>query len=291
MFHLRFPHLPTPWPMLMALAASIPAFYDALLPTPESWAESLYVLSALMVWLSAWSARRARPASPRRRRRDRLLHEGGADVALGAALLVCALLPPSHVSRAALGWRLAVALLTLGRVLMLSKPLFARTGLARLLAMAAAVLGLCGIGYYWIDPEVTTLSDGLWLAFTTAATVGYGDLVPSSTASRIFSMFVVLLGYGVLSLVTASIAAMFVDTQERQVERDILRGLHTEIASLRQEIIDLRAALDAAPPAAQPVAPPAPAGLAPQPAADTARDVRPAPARGLPRQPADETRA
>ncbi|MBI5333693.1 MAG: two pore domain potassium channel family protein [Burkholderiales bacterium] len=170
---------------------------------------------------------------------------------------------------------------------MLSKPLFARTGLARLLAMAAAVLGLCGIGYYWIDPEVTTLSDGLWLAFTTAATVGYGDLVPSSTASRIFSMFVVLLGYGVLSLVTASIAAMFVDTQERQVERDILRGLHTEIASLRQEIVELRTALDAAPPAA----PPATAGLAPQPAADTAQGARPAPARGLPRQPADETRA
>lgn len=233
--------------MLMALAASIPAFYDSLLPTPESWAVGLYVLSGLMVWVSAWTVPGMRAGRTAGR-----LRRGGPDLLLGAALLVCALLPPSHSSHAALGWRLLVALATLLRVIVLSKPLFARAGLARLLAMAAAVLGLCGVGYYWIDPEVATLSDGLWLAFTTAATVGYGDLVPSSTASRIFSMFVVILGYGVLSLVTASIAAMFVDTQERQVEREILRGLHAEISGLRQQLARLETRLDARPAAEAP---------------------------------------
>lgn len=62
-----------------------------------------------------------------------------------------------------------------------------------------------------------TFSDGLWLAFTTAATVGYGDIAPSTRALRAFSIVVVLLGLAVLSLVTASVAAMFVETEERQI--------------------------------------------------------------------------
>jgi voltage-gated potassium channel len=50
----------------------------------------------------------------------------------------------------------------------------------------------------------------------------------------------VLLGYGLLSLVTASIAAMFVGSQERKVERDILHDMHTQMRSLRHEIDGLR---------------------------------------------------
>ena len=92
------------------------------------------------------------------------------------------------------------------------------------------------------------LASGLWLAFTTAATVGYGDLVPTTAASRIFAVFVVLLGYGVLSLVTAAIAARWIETEERRIERQILRDMRREMAALRLEIVGLREALP--PPAA-----------------------------------------
>jgi voltage-gated potassium channel len=46
---------------------------------------------------------------------------------------------------------------------------------------------------------------------TTAATVGYGDVavVPSTPTSRVFAVVVVLLGLAVLSLATASLAAIF----------------------------------------------------------------------------------
>ncbi|MBC7657772.1 MAG: two pore domain potassium channel family protein, partial [Frankiaceae bacterium] len=77
-----------------------------------------------------------------------------------------------------------------------------------------------------------TFADGLWLAFTTAAAVGYGDIVPSSHASRAFAVLIVLIGLAVLSLVTASVAAIFVGTEERQIERDLMK----EIASLRAEV-------------------------------------------------------
>lgn len=62
--------------------------------------------------------------------------------------------------------------------------------------------------------------------------MGYGDIVPSTHASRAFSVVVVLLGLAVLSLVTASVAAMFVETEERQIERDLMR----EIGALRAEV-------------------------------------------------------
>lgn len=133
-------------------------------------------------------------------------------------------------------------------------PVMAR--LARQLAGAAVLLVGCGFGYWWLEPNTPTLADGLWLAFVTAATVGYGDVVPSTPAAKLFTILVVLIGFGVLSLVTAAIAAIWVGAQEREVEQDILRDLHAQMRELRREIAELRAALPAnggsAPPPLEP---------------------------------------
>ena len=99
-------------------------------------------------------------------------------------------------------------------------------GLLYSLVLALAILWLGGLGFWVIDPQIHSLGDGLWLAFTTAATVGYGDTVPSTPLSRGFAVVVVLMGLGVLSLVTASVAALFVKTEERAIERELLRELN-----------------------------------------------------------------
>lgn len=222
-----------PWAVIVALLASIPAFYDSLMPQPAFWANGLYVVSGGVLLASL------RPtASLLSSANWRSGH--GADMALAAALLVCAVIPTSHTSVLALGWRLAVALATLFRMVVLCQPLFSSAGLARMLLIAMGLLAMCGVGFYWIDPSVDSLADGLWLAFTTAATVGYGDVVPTTTASRIFAVFVVLLGYGVLSLVTAGIAAMFVGSQGREVEQEILQDMHAQLGMVRNEIAVLR---------------------------------------------------
>jgi voltage-gated potassium channel len=116
------------------------------------------------------------------------------------------------------------------------KRFITRRGLIYSLALCLLILGLGGFGFWMLEPRVITFSDGLWLAFTTAATVGYGDIVPSTHASRIFAVLVVLLGLAVLSLVTASVAAMFVETEERQIERELMQ----EIGVLRDEMRNLR---------------------------------------------------
>lgn len=123
------------------------------------------------------------------------------------------------------------------------KRLITRRGLVYSLVLCIVILGMGGVGFWFLEPRALTLGDGLWLAFTTAATVGYGDIVPSTHASRIFSVIVVLLGLAVLSLVTASVAAMFVETEERQIERDLMQAigvLRNEISSMRQEIFELK---------------------------------------------------
>jgi voltage-gated potassium channel len=121
-----------------------------------------------------------------------------------------------------------------------------RQGLVYSLLLAVAILGLGGVGFWMIDPRIDSLGDGLWLAFTTAATVGYGDLIPHTPASRIFSVVVVLLGLAVLSLVTASLSAIFVEkevqAEERQIEKDLLselRVLREELHSLRQDVREM----------------------------------------------------
>lgn len=105
------------------------------------------------------------------------------------------------------------------------------------LALSLTILLLGGMGFWVLEPKVETLSDGLWLAFTTAATVGYGDLVPSTHSSRAFAVVVVMLGLAVLSLVTASVAAVFVGNEERDIERELMqeiRALRAEVAALHK---------------------------------------------------------
>jgi voltage-gated potassium channel len=115
--------------------------------------------------------------------------------------------------------------------------------LALQLVVASALLGLCGVVYMAVEPRTPTLADGLWLAFTTAATVGYGDVVPTTTAAKLFSIVVVLIGFAVLSLVTASIAAIWVESSERVIEQEMLHDLHARIHALGGEIAALRSEL------------------------------------------------
>ena len=117
----------------------------------------------------------------------------------------------------------------------------ARRGVIYSLILCGVILLLGGFGFWLLDPGVATFADGLWLAFTTAATVGYGDMVPSTHASRMFAVVVVLLGLAVLSLATASLAAIFVEKDvEEGEERQIERQLMHEIKLLRDEVQALR---------------------------------------------------
>jgi voltage-gated potassium channel len=121
--------------------------------------------------------------------------------------------------------------------------LIAPRGVFYSLVLCLIIMGFGGVGFWLIEPRAHTLTDGLWLAFTTAATVGYGDIVPSTFASRAFAVVVVLLGLAVLSIVTASVAAIFVEADERDFEKQILSELHDLKEQLREMRADQNASL------------------------------------------------
>ena len=56
-----------------------------------------------------------------------------------------------------------------------------------------------------------------WWAVQTVTTVGYGDYVPHNTEGRIIGGLVMLLGVSLVAVVTASIAAAFVQSAKQRV--------------------------------------------------------------------------
>lgn len=61
-----------------------------------------------------------------------------------------------------------------------------------------------------VNTEFKTFSDSLWWAFVTLTTVGYGDKVPVTPGARVASVFLMFIGLGLLSVVTASFSSIFV---------------------------------------------------------------------------------
>lgn len=113
--------------------------------------------------------------------------------------------------------------------------------LLQIVVLGGLVLAIAGGGFFWLEPRVHSYADGVWLAFITGATVGYGDLVPSTPASRILAVFIVLLGYALFSVVTASISALLVGEDEKRLSRE----MHADMRMLRKEIVALHADLKA----------------------------------------------
>lgn len=220
---------------LAAFAVTAPAFYLALQSGYPVW-RIAYALATIASAIVLWKERSARRVATSLRI---WLARRQLGIWLLSGLLLCALLPSGDDLDLMLV-RLGTALLIVLRTGESFKPWFWRSDLPQLVMLTMAVFALCGLGFWWLEPQAHSFGDGVWLAFTTAATVGYGDIVPSTAAAKIFAVFVVLLGVSILSLVTASITAIWVQSSERKMEKELLEHLHRELKSMREAIESLR---------------------------------------------------
>lgn len=128
--------------------------------------------------------------------------------------------------------RLAIVGLLLMRAVGASRRLFRKGGLPYLLVFGVVALLMSGFGFYWLEPTVHSYGEGLWLAVVTGATIGYGDFVPTTTAARLFAVFIVVVGVATMSMVTASIAALMVGEDENRLRHE----MHEDIRNMRQEL-------------------------------------------------------
>lgn len=71
------------------------------------------------------------------------------------------------------------------------------------------------------DANITSFGDALWWAVVTATTVGYGDRFPVSPEGRGIAFLLMLVGISLLSVVTANIAAFFVERSVASEETDL----------------------------------------------------------------------
>jgi voltage-gated potassium channel len=215
--------------LIAALLVSIPAFYLSLATTiplmPDAGRWLYAVMSLLMLIEFALRVRSGERTLAYWRR-------SGLDISIFlGALASCA---PSSIPWSGPEWvlRLLLSALIFARIVLSFAQWEPPNRLLRMMFVAAVLWGVAGAGFYWMEAKVDTFADGLWLVFTTGATVGYGDLVPSTHASRIFAVFIVLLGYAIFSFITASISALFIGDDERQLTRE----LHKEILKMKSPV-------------------------------------------------------
>ena len=85
--------------------------------------------------------------------------------------------------------------------------------------------------------EFPTLWDGVWWAVVTATTVGYGDLTPEGVGGRMIGMVVMLVGIGFISVLTATIASKFIETDTNSDEIiETLKRIETDVAELKSRL-------------------------------------------------------
>jgi voltage-gated potassium channel len=118
------------------------------------------------------------------------------------------------------------------------------------LAGATTVLAVgVGILVRLIDPkDFDSVGEGIWWAVVTLATVGYGDVVPTTTWGRIVGSAVIIFGVTFLAFLTATVTSLFVATEGRE-EADRAAAIQSardeELRALLLRLEERLAALEA----------------------------------------------
>ena len=114
-----------------------------------------------------------------------------------------------------------------------SKTMTARRAGLLIATVTVMVTIAAGVLMWALDhEEFPNIGLGLWWAVQTVTTVGYGDVTPRNEIGRTIATLVMLTGIGFLTVVTASITAVFVESARRRFYADTERAeqdRHSEI--------------------------------------------------------------
>ncbi len=113
--------------------------------------------------------------------------------------------------------------------------LFKRKGIGYVFGlMILVILGFVAI-IAIVEPDVGTPWDGIWWAFVTTTTVGYGDIAPESVGGRVVAMMLMLMGIALLGVFTGLVASYFVEEDEQELEAEVAR-IHTRLDAIEQAL-------------------------------------------------------
>lgn len=164
--------------------------------------------------------------------------------------LLIIVLPFLRPLRAARSARLLRLVVISGRIGVAFKSIRSREGFRNFLLAVCIVIAVGGILIYAFEhnnegSNITSLPDAIWWAIVTSTTVGYGDFAPVTVEGRAIATVLMVVGIGLLGVITASIAALFVgvdeedqmkllhdrlDRIERLIEQQGVGGIHSPAA-------------------------------------------------------------
>jgi voltage-gated potassium channel len=112
------------------------------------------------------------------------------------------------------------AILLLARLARVARVLIATAGMRRfaqrlgkVVVVAGAIVVVCSLAAYEAEhgtnPGYATVGDALWWGIVTLTTVGYGDIVPKTTAGRLCGIAIMFTGVAVLGVLAGSLASLF----------------------------------------------------------------------------------
>ena len=150
----------------------------------------------------------------------------------------------------------ASAILLLARLARVVRLLLATAGLRRFAARLGKVVIVAGLVVLFAslaayhaehptNPEFATVGDSLWWGIVTLTTVGYGDIVPHTSAGRFAGIVIMFTGIAVLGVLAGSLASLF-DLEQRSGEEHSEAGaavepagaelVHAELAALQAQL-------------------------------------------------------
>ncbi|NNM58687.1 MAG: hypothetical protein HKM04_02620 [Legionellales bacterium] len=124
-----------------------------------------------------------------------------------------------------------------------STDFLSRNHLGATLFVAILLTSTSGLLLASFDPSVKTAGDGIWWAWQTITTVGYGDIVPTSRMGRILAVLVMIFGAGLLAVLTGNFSAFFMARNQKKLLKPIdeahLSAIHETLIRLERKIESL----------------------------------------------------
>lgn len=113
--------------------------------------------------------------------------------------------------------RLVIIIALLTHVGSRLRKMLSRNELGPTMLATTIVILLAGLMMAALDPAIDSPWDGLWWAWVTISTVGYGDVVPTSPVGRALASIIILFGIGLFAMLTASFTAFFIREDEEKI--------------------------------------------------------------------------